>query len=187
MINPMVIYCQILGASLLRLCQRHYWRDWYRLFSATLYAYNGIYLRYSMMVLIMLSLVKCWFTAKSLVLHCFAYIRAITQGIDINSVEPYVRYTGPPIHCRNNTFSDFILCYAWMIDYTIISKKSEYNTWHRWYIEILTSYPDSTSKMGPVYVKCRYGLIPSNFGDTDDILKFWCTSMILHTMPPDLH
>jgi len=35
-----------------------------------------------------------------------------------------------------------------LIDYTIISHKSEYNTRHRGYIEILTSYLDFTSKMG---------------------------------------
>jgi hypothetical protein len=72
----------------------------------------------------MLSLVECWFTAKSLVLHCFAYIRGITEGIDINSFQPYTRYTGPPIGCRNIIFSGSI---PGFIDYTIISQKSEYN------------------------------------------------------------
>ena len=51
-----------------------------------------------------------------------------------------------------------------LINYTIISQKSEYNTQ---YIEILTSYPDSTSKMGPgnvPYVICRCCLISSGFG-----------------------
>jgi hypothetical protein len=47
-----------------------------------------------------------------LVFHCFAYIRGITGGININSFEPYTRYTGPPIHCRNNTFNGFTLCNA---------------------------------------------------------------------------
>ena len=36
MINPMVIYWLIIDASLLCLYQRHYWRDWYKLFSAIL-------------------------------------------------------------------------------------------------------------------------------------------------------
>ena len=122
-------------------------------------------LMYSIMVLILLLLIKCWFTDKSLVLHYFVYITDITWGIDINSFKPYTRHTGPPIWFRNDTFSGSI---PKLIYYTIIQQKSEYNVWHRWYIEILTSYSDSTSQISlenVPYVICRCGLIPSDFGD----------------------
>jgi len=84
------------------------------------------------------------FWRRAQTLDTCASCMGITKGIDVNSFELYTKYTGPPIDCRNNTFSGSILCYVW-IDrlYTIISQKSEYNTWHRWYFEILTSYPDS--------------------------------------------
>ena len=113
-----------------------------------------------------ISSVSCvifWFTGKSLVLHCFAYIKGITEGIDINSFQPCTRYTRPLIDCRNIIFSCSILCYAW------IDRLYHYLTeitWHRWYIEILTSYPGFVSKMGPgnvPHVICGCHLIPSNF------------------------
>ena len=137
---------------------------------------------YLMMVLIMSPLVKCWFTGKYLVLHYFAYIRGITGGIDISSVQPYTRYTGLPMGCRNNISNGSI---PGFMDYTIISQKSEYNKWNRWYIEILTSYPDFTSKMGPgnvPYVICRCHLIPSNFGNFYKIccITKWKTTCTNH-------
>jgi hypothetical protein len=144
-------------------------KDWpYKLFSAILYAYSGMYLMYSIMVSIMLSLGKWWSTGQSLVLHCFAYIIGITEGIDISSFQHVLDIQG-----HQQMVGIFFLAvpsFAMpeLIDYTIISHKSEYNTWHRGYIEIQTSYFDFTSKMGPgnvPYVISRCHLIPSNFGN----------------------
>ena len=69
---------------------------------------------YSMMVLIMLSLGKWWFTGWSSVLHCFAYIISITEGIDVSSSYTCTRHTGPPTDSRNIIFSCSILCYSWI-------------------------------------------------------------------------
>ena|ERR1700683_5349827 len=78
--------------------------------------------------------------------HCFAYIKGITGGIDINSFESYTRYTGHSLAAEIKLLVVPSFAIPKLIDYTIISQKSEYNTQ---YIKILTSYPDSTSKMGP--------------------------------------
>jgi hypothetical protein len=51
-----------------------------------------------------LSLVKCWFADKFLIVHCFTYIRDITWGIDVNSFELYIRYIGPHKDCENINF-----------------------------------------------------------------------------------
>ena len=70
-----------------------------KLFWPIQWAFNGMCLMYSMMVLIMSSLVKCWFTGKYLVLHYFAYIRGITERIDINSFQQYYRHIMGCISC----------------------------------------------------------------------------------------
>jgi len=66
---------------------------------------------YSMMVLIMLSLGKWRFTGKSLMLHCFAYISGITEGIYTSSFQPHYMHIVGCILCIQSWYQS---CYHWV-------------------------------------------------------------------------